>query len=136
MRPPLEGHVRPARRPALDVEDRPDLLGPLGHVQQPEPAGPFCALRRVVGGEASGGEQHLAGAVSLTDSSVPQWLLKLRGDSSLLEWRKEYDLLRARLASYNFPLDAEIIERLRGTILRDDDPFGPATDPEDWEAAR
>jgi hypothetical protein len=28
----------------------------------------------------------------------------------------------------------KIRESLKGTILRDDDPFGPAVPPEDWEA--
>ncbi len=28
----------------------------------------------------------------------------------------------------------EIVERLRGSVLRDDDPFGPAAPLEDWEA--
>lgn len=26
-------------------------------------------------------------------------------------------------------------ESLRGSVLRDDDPFGPAASPEEWEAA-
>jgi hypothetical protein len=32
-------------------------------------------------------------------------------------------------------LAEEIRARLQGTILRDDDPFGPAAPPDDWEAA-
>jgi hypothetical protein len=31
---------------------------------------------------------------------------------------------------------AEIVESLRGSILKDDDPFGPAAPPEDWDAMR
>jgi hypothetical protein len=29
---------------------------------------------------------------------------------------------------------AKIREWLKGSVLRDDDPFGPAVPPEDWEA--
>ena len=35
-RPPLQRDVGPAARPAADVENRPDRLGPLLHVHQPE----------------------------------------------------------------------------------------------------
>jgi predicted RNase H-like HicB family nuclease len=30
----------------------------------------------------------------------------------------------------------EVWQKLRGAILRDDDPYGPAVPPEDWEATR
>lgn len=29
---------------------------------------------------------------------------------------------------------AEVKETLKGSVLRDPDPFGPAAGPEDWEA--
>ena len=44
-RPPLERDVGPAGRPASDVEDRADLLGPLAHAEDPEMTG----RRRVLG---------------------------------------------------------------------------------------
>src|SRR5215203_334110 len=53
-RAPLEGHVGSAGGPALDVEDRPDLLGPLGHVQEPEPAGLLSVGRCLVGDPGTG----------------------------------------------------------------------------------
>lgn len=33
-------------------------------------------------------------------------------------------------------LAEEIRARLSGSVLKDEDPFGPATPPEDWEAGR
>ncbi len=40
---------------------------------------------------------------------------------------------------HNYGVDSEkqsIIERLRGSVLKDEDPFGPAAPLEDWEALR
>jgi hypothetical protein len=34
------------------------------------------------------------------------------------------------------PSASEIVQSLKGSILKDDDPFGPAAPPEDWEAMR
>ena len=53
-RPPLQRDVGPAARPALDVEDRPDLLRPLLHVQEPEAARPL-GVAGGVGGDPGPG---------------------------------------------------------------------------------
>lgn len=56
--------------------------------------------------------QHVRPALELTNSSLPRWLSKIRGDSSLLEWRKEYDALQAGLVSYQVPLNQDVIQQL------------------------
>ncbi|MGH6986390.1 MAG: type II toxin-antitoxin system Phd/YefM family antitoxin [Caulobacteraceae bacterium] len=42
----------------------------------------------------------------------------------------------ARLVRIEDPAPKSIIGALKGTVLRYDDPFSPAADPEDWEALR
>jgi len=41
----------------------------------------------------------------------------------------------AMLVPTQAPARSSIIGALRGTVLRYDDPFAPATDPADWNAA-
>lgn len=79
---------------------------------------------------------ELAAALAASEDTPPFWIKP--EDVAELMGGEVYTPEQLYAMSWEVQMDpgADEIADLRGAVLRYDDPFGPATDPDDWEANR